>query len=95
MNADIILSPCSWAVPADHDNNTEPYGEEWREAYIPVAKDFSLWIAGASNVGWMTAGPWKGHKAIGCSLVIDNKGNVAANGPYGIDKDIIFYVDIT
>ena len=25
MGADVILSPCSWAVEADHDNQKEPY----------------------------------------------------------------------
>jgi len=24
MGADIILSPCAWAVPAEHDNAREP-----------------------------------------------------------------------
>ena len=27
MGADIILSPCAWAVPADYDHETEPYGQ--------------------------------------------------------------------
>ena len=27
MGADIILSPCAWAVPADHDNVQDPYGD--------------------------------------------------------------------
>jgi predicted amidohydrolase len=90
----IILSPCSWAVPADHDNNKAPYGQEWIDAYGPAAKQYSMWIAGCSNVGWMHDGPWKGWKAIGCSLVIDPKGNVRANAPYGVDAESIVYIDI-
>ena len=70
MGADMILSPCAWAVPADHDNTREPYGQLWRDSYGPVARDFSLWIAGASNVGWIAAGPWSGRKCIGCSLLV-------------------------
>ena len=26
MGADLVVSPCAWAVPADHDNAKEPYG---------------------------------------------------------------------
>jgi predicted amidohydrolase len=29
MGAKFILSPCAWAVPADHDNVLEPYGQLW------------------------------------------------------------------
>ena len=27
MGARLLLSPCAWAVDADHDNAREPYGE--------------------------------------------------------------------
>jgi predicted amidohydrolase len=94
MGADVILSPSAWAVPADHDNAREPYGQLWIDHYAPVARDFQLWIAGASNVGWIEGGPWHGRKCIGCSLVIDPAGQVAARGPYGVDAETILYVDI-
>jgi predicted amidohydrolase len=94
MGADVILSPSSWAMPADHDNVKEPYGSTWENAYMPVAKDFAVWIASSSNVGEMTAGPWKGWNGIGCSLVINPKGEIAMKGPYGADADTILYVDI-
>src|SRR5262249_3954193 len=74
MGADIILSPCAWAVRAEHDNQQEPYGQLWRDNYGPVARDFRLWIAGASNVGWLRAGPWAGRKCIGCSLLVGPDG---------------------
>lgn len=93
MGADIILSPCAWAVPAEHDNEKEPYGDLWRENYKPVAKDFSIWIVGVSNVGWIRSGPWEGRKCIGCSLVIDPQGNEVLQGPYGPDAETILYVD--
>lgn len=95
MGADVILSPCSWAVPADHDNQKEPYGDLWRGAYQPVARDFSVWIAGCSNVGWMNAGPWQGWKGIGCSLVVNAGGQEVLFGPYGAEADTILYVDVT
>ncbi len=94
MGADVILSPSSWAVEADHDNLKEPYGALWRSVYTPVARDFSIWIASASNVGWMTAGPWKGRKAIGCSLVVNHEGKVVVSGPYGADAGAILQVNV-
>lgn len=94
MGAEIILSPCAWAVPAEHDDLKEPYGKIWIENYCPVAKDFRLWIAGASNVGWITSGPWQGRRCIGCSLVVDSTGNPVLRGPYGVDADSILYIDV-
>jgi len=94
MGADVILSPSAWAVPADHNNIDNPYGGTWWRAYKPVAKDFRVWIASCSNVGWMTGGPWPGWKAIGCSMVIGPGGNEVLNAPYGENADTILYVDI-
>ena len=94
MGAQVILSPCSWAVPAKHNNIKEPYGNEWRNAYKPVAKEFSVWIAGVSNVGEIDAGPWAGRKCIGCSLVIGPNGEEILQGPYGVAEETILYIDI-
>lgn len=94
MGADLILSPCAWAVPADHDNAREPYGQLWLDNYRPVARDFRLWIAGVSNVGWLTAGPWQGRKCIGCSLLIGPDGQTVVQGPYGEDAETILYAHI-
>lgn len=94
MGADVILSPSAWAVAADHDNQKQPYGGTWRSAYIPVAREFGVWIAGVSNVGWITDGPWKGKQCIGCSLVIDPSGQEVLQGPYGVDAEAILYVDV-
>jgi predicted amidohydrolase len=94
MGADMILSPSAWAVPGDHDNQTDPYGAIWKDAYQPVAREFSVWIAGVSNVGAMDAGPWAGRKCIGCSLVIGPDGAEVLRGPYGADAETILYVDV-
>ena len=94
MGADVILSPGAWAVPGDHDNTEEPYGDGWRDSYIPVAREFSTAIFGVSNVGSITEGPSKGKKCIGCSLAIDSSGKEILQGPYGIDSECILYVDV-
>lgn len=94
MGADVILSPSSWAVPPDHDNIKEPYGKTWRDAYMPVAKKFSVWIASASNVGPVTEGPWKNWKCIGCSLIIGPDGKEEMMGPYGENAEKIIFYDI-
>ena len=94
MGADVILSPSAWAVPASHDNVKTPYGQEWRDCYVPVAKEFGLWIAGASNVGPITAGPWEGRRCIGCSMVVGPDGTEKLLGPYGQDAEEVLFVDI-
>jgi predicted amidohydrolase len=94
MGAQIILSPCAWAVPPDHDNEREPYGRLWLDNYGPVAKEFGVWIAGASNVGLVAEGEWTGHHCIGCSLVINPEGKPVLRGPYGADADTLLFVDI-
>ncbi len=94
MGAQIIHSPVAWAVPADHDNTKQPYGQLWLDNYSPVARDFRLWIAGVSNVGWLDDGPWKGRKCIGCSLVIGPDGQKVLMGPYGAEADALLYTDI-
>lgn len=94
MGADLILSPCAWAVAADHDNRKAPYGGIWRDAYAPVAKAFSLWIMAVSNVGLIAGGPWQGRKCIGCSLAVGPDGQEVVQGPYGIDAETILLVDV-
>ncbi len=95
MGADIILSPSAWAVPAEHDNRKDPYGQTWRNAYGPVAREFSVWIAGVSNVGPIVAGPWAGWKCIGCSLVVGPDGKQVVQGPYGVDAETIVHVPVS
>ena len=80
LGAKYILSPCAWAVPADHDQRSEPYGRLWRDCYGTVAREFPLSIAGASNVGLIAAGEWSGRKCIGCSLVVGPGGAPVLEG---------------
>ncbi len=94
MGARFILSPCAWAVPADHDNGREPYGQLWLDNYGPVAREFGVWIAGCSNVGPLTAGVWAGRKCIGNSLVCGPKGSVAARGNHSETADELILVEL-
>ena len=94
MGADLILSPSSWAVAANHDQQIDPYGQLWLDSYQPVARDLRLWIAGVSNVGPLTAGPWQGRKCIGCSLLVGPKGEVVLHGPYGEHAETILYATV-
>lgn len=92
MGAQFILSPCAWAVPPDHNNQSHPYGDEWRAPYGLISRKYKLWIAAASNVGTLTEGAWNGHPCIGSSLVFNPDGQEALQGPYGQDADALLYL---
>lgn len=94
MGADVILSPSAWAVPASHDPVLEPYGGLWLDNYGPVARDFKLWIAGVSGVGWIAGGAWKGRKCIGNSLLVGPDGAEALRCPYGHDAEAVVVTDV-
>jgi predicted amidohydrolase len=94
MGAQLLLSPSAWAVDADHDNQTQPYGARWRQAFGELGKLYDLPVVAVSNVGWLTDGPWKGRKAIGCSLATDGRGRPLAEGPYGESAEALIVVDV-
>lgn len=94
MGAQILLSPCSWAVDAEHDNRKDPYGSLWMGSYTTLAKLYDITIVGVSNVGWIKAGTWKGRKCIGCSLAVGPQGQVLARGPYGETAESMITVQV-
>lgn len=94
MGAELILSPCAWAVPPQHDNSADSYGSLWISSYAPVCREFGLWIAGCSNVGPIQSGPWQGHRCIGSSLVLDPTGNIRLRGAYGGSAEELLYVEV-
>jgi predicted amidohydrolase len=83
MGAQIILSPSSWAVRADYDQEREPYVDRWRVAYADLQRWYDLPVVAVSHVGRLEEGPWKGRQAIGCSVAIGGTGEVLAQAPYG------------
>jgi predicted amidohydrolase len=94
MGAQVILSPSAWAVDADHDNASDPYGKLWLDAYTELARLYDVTVVGVSNVGRLTGGPWAGRKCIGCSLAVGPGGAVLARGPYGEIAEAVVCVDI-
>lgn len=94
MGADLVVSPCAWAVPAGHDPVREPYGRLWKDCHGRVARDFGMHIAAASCVGPVTAGPWAGRRCIGCSLVVGPDGEPLVEGPYGESAEALLVADL-
>jgi predicted amidohydrolase len=94
MGAQLLLSPSAWAVDADYDNQAQPYGERWRRAYGELGRLYDLPVIGVSNVGWLTDGPWKGRKAIGCSLATNNRGEILAAGPFGESAEELIVINV-
>jgi predicted amidohydrolase len=71
MGADLILSPCAWAV--------EPGGESTNlawilETYRQRIGERGLIIAAANGVGEVTEGPWRGRCLQGNSLFVSRDG---------------------
>jgi len=95
MGADIIISPCAWAVPPGFDNEKTPYGEIWRQSYSEVAKKFNIWVVGVSNVGKIEKGPWRGWDCIGNSLAFAPGGKEVVTAPHGRCAETIAYLDVT
>ena len=93
MGADVILSPSAWAVSPDFDHAETPYGQLWLDSYSPVCKEHGIIIAGCSNVGEITSGPWKDHRCIGHSLVMGADGAPILTGPY--DEPALLDVSIS
>jgi hypothetical protein len=94
MGATLILSPCAWAVEADHDNDVQPYGQLWEESYSSLTSDRAVSVVGVSNVGWIRSGAWEGRKCIGCSLAMGPGGETLARGSYGVDAESLIVAEI-
>jgi predicted amidohydrolase len=94
MGCRLLLSPCAWAVDADHNNALKPYGKFWRESYPSLSTKFPMTVVGVSSVGAITGGPWKGRKCVGCSLAYGPGGVVLAEGPADEEALLVVEADI-
>lgn len=95
MGAQMILSPCAWAVTPDRDVIKEPYGQEWHTPYGELSGIYGIPVIGVSNVGQVTDGTWKGWKAIGNSIAYDADGALLKVLPYGEDAECVEIVEIS
>jgi predicted amidohydrolase len=95
MGAQLLLSPCAWAVDHDHDPVATPYGQLWLDSYTSLARAYDLTVVGVSNVGPLTGGPWQGRKCIGCSMAVGPAGAVLARGPYGEDAEALIVAEVS
>ena len=93
MGAQLILSPSAWAVVPEHNEEREPYGDDWIPSFTELARLYDVTVIGVSNVGMMTGGPWAGRPCIGKSLAVGPGGTVLARGPYGVDAEALVVVD--
>lgn len=94
LGADLLLLPSSWAVEPNHDNQKNPYGGMWENAFTSVSKEFNMTIVSVSNVGKIVDGPWKNWKCIGNSMLVENAGKDVHVLTHGVDADTIVYRDI-
>ncbi|NND05227.1 MAG: carbon-nitrogen hydrolase family protein [Saprospiraceae bacterium] len=93
IGAEIILSPCSWAVPPDFDQKKTPYGQEWMASYGAIAAKYSIPVVGVSNTGCVRSGAWSGWQCIGSSLVVHASGKVY-QCPYSDTDHQLYYVQV-
>ena len=94
MGADIILSPCSWAVPADFDNAKTPYGDIWKQSYTEIAQKHHIPVIGVSNTGLVKDGAWKGWWCIGASLVVSRDGQIQKQFAYTKEGSELFVIEV-
>ncbi len=95
MGADIILSPVAWTTEGTNDNTEQPYGDIWLKPYKTISELYDIAIVGATSVGVMDYGLWKGRKLPGKSLAVWAGGTQIMEGPYGIDAEALVVVPVT
>lgn len=94
MGAEILLSPCAWAVPPGFDNTVRPYGDEWVTAYGALARETGMPVVGVSNVGPVVGGEWDGWRCIGASLAVGSDGEVVVQAPFSDREESLVTVNI-
>lgn len=94
MGAQVLLSPSAWAVVPEHDEASEPYGDDWLPSFGELGRLYDVTVISVSNVGLMTGGPWAGRPCIGKSLAVGPGGEVLATGPYGVDAESLVVVEV-
>lgn len=93
MGAQIILSPSSWTVDYNINENDNPYHDKWFKPFHTLASIYNLIIASTTSVGYIVGGPYEGKKMVGCSLIVDKNGVIAQGKQNEFAGDLII-VDI-
>jgi predicted amidohydrolase len=91
---DIILSPSAWAVAPEHDNDLNPYGSLWIDAYRNGLKNSKTWIIATSNVGVIAEGVWQSHLCIGNSIASGPNHDELQISPFGKDAIHIEIIEV-
>lgn len=94
MGAQVLLSPSAWAVVPEHDEDAEPYGDDWIPPFTELASLYDATLIGVSNVGMMSGGPWSGRPCIGKSLAVGPGGEILGRAPYGVDAETLVVVEV-
>jgi predicted amidohydrolase len=94
MGAQLIVSPCAWAVPPDHDNAATPYGLLWRGSYGALARAHQLAVVGVSSVGQLRHGAWAGWPVIGASLAVGSDGAPIGQAPFGAEAEGLTVIEL-
>ena len=92
MGADMILSPCAWAVP--EEDLEKPYGATWLKPYRLICQTYGIAMVGVSCVGDVGAGAWEGWYNIGNSIAMGPSGKPLAILPFGKDAECIQIIRI-
>ncbi|MGL6226821.1 MAG: carbon-nitrogen hydrolase family protein [Thermoguttaceae bacterium] len=89
MGAQVLLSPCAWAVPRGFDQKKTPYGQDWVRPFCELARLYNMPIVAVSNVGKVTGGRWRGWDCIGNSIALWNERNEPLMLPFGVDAECV------
>ncbi len=92
MGADMILSPCAWAVP--EEDMDKPYGATWLVPYELICKTYGITMVGVSCVGDVTSGAWKGWYNIGNSIAMGPDGKPLTILPFGKDASCMELIEV-
>jgi predicted amidohydrolase len=71
MQADFIVSPCSWTVGSENTKEN-PYLQKWVPAMKEVTQTYKNVFVAVTSVGYIVGGPYEGKKMIGQSLAYQN-----------------------
>lgn len=93
MGANIILSPSSWTVDHNINENNDPYLKKWEEPFSIISDIFKIPVISTTSVGYIVGGPFEGKKMVGCSIATNENGLIIKSDFNEFASDVKF-VDI-